>query len=258
MFESHRIRTFVQMKEKTKRAKKRGGRERRRRRHGQPLCVCFAYLRQICCLVSDTGGSPLTNWGAPGGSGRGYVTAHTDNFQACTGRSPTSVRRPENESRALFLSSFPSPFLSLSLYPSHSLSLLLLLRARACLLLFLRLALVKLGQLFPVVYGVHGVDFFRRRRLKHRTPALVSRKLPGMVIYFGRRDRTTSDVQCGVLFTGEFTADDRLPRGQREREGRRREREWYTRSEGITYIPNISPCIGASMENATRPAKFGK
>jgi len=46
---------------------------------GQPLCVCFAYLRQICCLVSGTEGSPLTNWGCSERFRHEYVT-YMDNF----------------------------------------------------------------------------------------------------------------------------------------------------------------------------------
>lgn len=118
---------------------KRNVHEEKRRRNCR-FRVCFAYLRQICCLVNDTEGSPLTNWGAPGRSGK-RVRVCNDTRGQLLGvyeRSLRVVRQRSESLRTLFL----RPYIPLC--PSVP---------RASFFIF-PLTLVKLWTTF------RGVDFF--------------------------------------------------------------------------------------------------
>lgn len=173
----------------------------RRRRRGQPLCVCFAYLRQICCLVSSTEGSPLTNWGCFWKIQTRVCNTQGQLLGVYMLRDLSLQCR--NESQSLFLR-------FLSLRPPSRLSLPL------------RAALVKLGRLFPTVR--HWL--FRGRRGK--APYFWT---PGSSGWLFISDATERPTLCGIPFMGEFTADDRF----------RVARDTYAPFlRGITYISNIS------------------
>lgn len=95
------------------RQRHRGRRKSKGEGKGLVHSVCFAYLRQICCLVSDTGGSSWQTGVLLGGASR--VRTHADNFRARY-RRILGPKRSKRATTSLCLCLFP-PSPPLSLYP---------------------------------------------------------------------------------------------------------------------------------------------
>jgi len=167
---------------------------------GQPLCVCFAYLRQICCLVSGTEGSPLTNWG-------------------CFWEIQTRVCNIHGQLLGVYTGFFLSLSLSLSLFLSVSLYFSSV-RPKRVLVFFSDFSLLvpsnaslslsssgprKTWSTFP---GSPTLTF--SWTMGKSTVLLDSRKLR-MVIYFGRQ---TSNVMCRSIHRRIYCRWS-LPRSER-------------------------------------------